>query len=115
MKPGRAVRAGQGRAGQGWAGQPRVGWSASFTKHQCLLRSQQDRSRGGQHIEVLGSDVLGNWVRNNALEVINDRHWQRRILPSGETTHVEVKPPKEVLKGEEHVQIEAITKLNLSR
>ena len=55
---------------------------------------------GGQRIESLGSDALENLVHDNAVEMINGVYYQRRVLPSGETALVEMKPPSEVLEAE---------------
>ena len=86
------VRVGQARADQGRVGQTPL--QNAFDAANKVLEP------GGQHIESLGSDALENWVRENAVEKINDTYYQRRVLPSGETALVPTKPPAEVMEAE---------------
>ena len=88
---------GQGSPGQGRADQGRVGQTPLQNAFDAANRVLEP---GGQHIESLGSDALENWVRENAVEKINNTYYQRRILPSGETALVEVKPSSKILEAE---------------
>jgi len=86
--------------GQNQPGLVGTGQQAGSAQATAYAAADKVLQPGGQHIESLGSDALENWIRENAVEKINDTYYQRRVLPSGETALVPTRPPAEVMEAE---------------
>jgi len=78
----------QASGGQGSPGQGSPGQGSQNPLQNAFDAANKILEPGGQHIESLGSDALENWVRENAVEKINNTYYQRRVLPSGEMIFV---------------------------
>jgi hypothetical protein len=51
----------------------------------------------GQHTEPLANDALQRWIREATIQEMNGIYYQKTMLLLGQSTLVDMKPPREVL------------------